>query len=285
MVHHSLNTNSQSSPPARSQSNNDTITGHNAQYRLERLKLGEGALSEVRLGTNLQTGSEVAIKLVKKSNLLEIEKGHVKQEIEVLSRIEHHNIVKLLDSAEDKEYIYIVMEKLPCDLLEYLMSHGKFEDVEAKKIFRQLLDAVRYLHSRKIAQRDLKLENILIDDYFHIKLIDFGLCAIIDNSNLFTFHCGTKSYASPEIIKEKPYCGISNDIWCLGIILYALLTGGFPFQDERHTLEGKLRFPRCVSTQAKDLIARMLNRNVNSRISLIEILEHPWLSSDTITNL
>jgi len=245
-------------------------------------QIGEGYCSTVKIGTNIKNNNanEVAIKIISKSTLLEHEKDNIRMEMQTLKRFDHPNIIKLMETFEDGENLYLVMELMPQDLLQFILQNGKLREDDSRKVFLQVVDAVKYCHSNGIAHRDLKLENVVINEQLEIRLIDFGMCGMLTGKKL-NCYCGSRSYAPPEIIKQRPYDGAATDVWSLGVILYALLVGGFPFADDSQVLEGKVRFPRgTVSKPAADLVVRMLQRSTRNRITVDDLIAHPWLTSD-----
>jgi serine/threonine-protein kinase HSL1, negative regulator of Swe1 kinase len=155
---------------------------------------------------------------------------------------------------------------------------------EALGYFQQIISAVDYCHRFKIAHRDLKPENLLLDRDNNIKVADFGMAAWEGGMDMLETSCGSPHYASPEVVQGKAYKGFTSDIWSCGVILYALLVGRLPFDDEniRHLLDkvkrGKFVMPTDIPLAAQDLIARMLEKDVNKRITMQQILRHPWFT-------
>lgn len=169
------------------------------------------------------------------------------------------------------------------ELFEYISEHGPLPEIEAVRLFRQIISAVSYCHRFNICHRDLKPENILLDGSFNVKLADFGMAALQPEGHMLNTSCGSPHYASPEIIYGKPYRGDKADIWSCGIILYALLCGFLPFDggDLRNTLKlvkkGEYMLPPWMSEEAIDLVQSILQKDPENRITLTDMWEHPLL--------
>ena len=207
------------------------------QYILSTL-LGEAVFASVYKAFNKQNRKMYAIKVFSKSNLFnQTEKDHFQQEIDTMAIVKHSGIVSLYDFFWDSLNFYMVMDFCPGgSLFTYIVSHGKLDEPLAAYIFRQIVDAICYLHSLGVAHRDLKPENILIDKWPHVLITDFGLCGYFtDNSKMSTF-CGSMSYCSPERISRSDYDGCSSDMWSLGVILYILVTGIPPWNTANTTI-------------------------------------------------
>jgi serine/threonine-protein kinase HSL1, negative regulator of Swe1 kinase len=182
-------------------------------------------------------------------------------------------------------YRYLVLEHCGGgELFEYLIHRGRLPEYEAVDYFRQVLSGLSYCHRFNICHRDLKPENLLLDDTKKIiKIADFGMAALNPEGTHLDSSCGSPHYAAPEIIKGKPYVGQRADIWSLGVILYALLTGFLPFDDDNvvrlleRVKKGSFTMPHGVSSEAKDLIWRMLQVNPKHRIETDDIWDHPLL--------
>ena len=208
----------------------------------------------------------------------------IEREVVIMKLIEHPNIMKLYDVWENKGELYLVLEYIEGgELFDYLVQRGRLEESEAVDYIHQILGAVDYCHRFNICHRDLKPENLLLDKNKNIKVADFGMAALEPAGSMLKTSCGSPHYASPEIIAGKTYHGGPSDIWSCGIILFALLTGHLPFDDENiHTLLLKVKtghfvMPPDLSIEAKDLIWRMLELDPLKRIQMAEILDHPLL--------
>lgn len=199
----------------------------------------------------------------------------------------HPNIIKLIDVIETSDSIYTVMEYCAGgELFDLVSSHGRLPEAEAKYFFRQIISAVRHLHSVGLAHRDLKLENILIDSKKVVKLADFGLSTSLMDGMILSTSCGSPHYAAPELLtKEELYDGKAVDMWSCGVVLYATLIGAMPFDsNSTATLfklirKGKYILPKNVnalSIHAVDLIVRLLQVNPVKRLTITEAEAHPW---------
>ena len=249
-------------------------------------KLGEGNFSTVKLATHSLTEENVAIKILDKTRITKIEdKERINRELKILKQIHHNNTVKLFSVIESKCSIYIVQEFLEGkELLDYINKKGRLSEIESCKIFQQIISGLEYLHNCGIAHRDLKPENIFVLKNKTIKLIDFGLSNFFKKGQLLSTACGSPCYVPPEMILEKKYNGAKSDIWSAGIILYLMLVGNLPFNDEdnqilyRKILDGKYEVPYNLSPGAKDILSKMIEINPNKRITIEEIKNHSWFN-------
>ena len=146
-----------------------------------------------------------------------------------MKRLNHPNVIRLLDIIENEKAIYLVMEWCEEELFDYIVSNERLNELEACKIFGQILAAVEYIHSLNIAHRDLKPENILFDQNGIIKIVDFGLSNTFSSNSTLSTACGSPGYASPDMLKGQPYNGVRVDVWSLGVVLYAMIVGYLPF--------------------------------------------------------
>ncbi|CCE79610.1 Piso0_001687 [Millerozyma farinosa CBS 7064] len=260
--------------------------------------LGRGSTGRVRLAKNMQTGQLAAVKIVPKSNFKKLENPKyrrnsvsesglpygIEREIIIMKLMSHPNIMGLYDVWENKNDLYLILEYIEGgELFDYLIKKGKLQEHEAVSYFKQIIFGINYLHQFNICHRDLKPENLLLDFNKNIKIADFGMAALEVDAKLLETSCGSPHYASPEIVAGKNYHGAPSDIWSCGIILFALLTGHLPFDDEniRRLLlkvqNGKFVMPPSLSPEAKDLISKMLKVDPMERITIKEILQHPLL--------
>lgn len=260
---------------------------HVGPWRLGRT-LGRGSSGRVRLAKHTTTGRLAAVKIVPKSMVADdIEKAPygIEREVIIMKLIEHPNVMALYDVWENKGELYLVLEYIEGgELFDYLIQKGRLEEREAVNYFRQIIYGVDYCHKFNICHRDLKPENLLLDKHRNIKIADFGMAALETPEKLLETSCGSPHYASPEIVAGKTYHGGPSDIWSCGIILFALLTGHLPFDDDNirklllKVQDGKFVMPEELSPLAKDLIWRMLRVDPDSRITMPEILDHPLLT-------
>lgn len=199
--------------------------------------------------------------------------------------IDHPNIIQLYDVWETSTELYLILEYVEGgELFDHLCAKGRLATEEALGYFQQIIHAIDYCHRFNIAHRDLKPENLLLDADMNIKVADFGFATWQTDSSasLLKTACGSPHYAAPELIRGEAYNGASADIWSCGVILYALLAGRLPFDDEdpitllRKVKDGAFEIPTAVHPFAKDLIQRMLEKDVQKRITIPEILSHPF---------
>lgn len=252
--------------------------------------LGRGSSGRVRLAKHGETGQLAAVKIVPKSAVGSLTQSSsvpygIEREVIIMKLIEHPNIMGLYDVWENKGELYLILEYIEGgELFDYLISRGRLPEREAVHYFRQICYGVDYCHQFNICHRDLKPENLLLDKHRNIKIADFGMAALETQGRMLETSCGSPHYASPEIVAGKNYHGAPSDIWSCGIILFALLTGHLPFDDDsiRKLLlkvqSGVYSMPRNLSTEAKDLISRMLLVDPNRRITMRDILAHPLLA-------
>jgi len=261
--------------------------------RYEMLKhLGTGAFATVHLAKDIKTGDLVAMKFIDKVNFVGPEASSVYEEIKLMKSIKHKNIVKLIDVIETSTVLCIVMEYCENGELYDLIvdNFQNFALEDKKKIFKELVEAVKYLHEHNISHRDLKVENVLLDKDNNVKLADFNLATRFQPNELFTHRCGSEEYTAPEIVTRKAYDPQKTDIWALGIILFAIVVGHLPFyhkdgeriQSMYHRIAMvNYKFPPGVEVDkdAKNLIGSILKYTPQSRATLDQILEHPWLKN------
>lgn len=262
---------------------------HVGPYEIGR-KLGEGTFGKVKLGRNIFTNEKVAIKILKyKKVKTPAEKKLVEREKAVLQMLNHPNIVKLIKLLDDPDRgcCYMVIEYVSGgELFDYIVSHGRLREKDARKFIRQMISALEYCHAHLIIHRDLKPENLLLDENLDIKITDFGLSNIMSPGKKFTTFCGSLHYACPEILRGEEYVGPGADIWAMGVILYCLVTGSQPWSAptsedilQQIMLEG-LQIPAWLTPECTDLIVQMLRLKEKDRITLAEMRKHPWVMKD-----
>ncbi|KAF7972747.1 hypothetical protein HWV62_17108 [Athelia sp. TMB] len=260
--------------------------------------IGKGSQGRVRIARHLKTGQLAAIKIVNKNlftksmaNLTD-DPEHVllslEREIVVMKLIQHPNIIQLYDVWETSTELYMVLEYVEGgELFDHLCSRGRLSTTEALGFFQQIITAIDYCHRFNIAHRDLKPENLLLDENMNIKVADFGMAGWQQAGSLMQTACGSPHYAAPELIRGEAYNASAADIWSCGIILYALLAGRLPFDDEdlvallEKVKIGKFEIPSAIDPLAQNLIRRMLDSEPSTRISMPEIQKHPFFTSQT----
>ncbi|XP_036412741.1 LOW QUALITY PROTEIN: PAS domain-containing serine/threonine-protein kinase [Colossoma macropomum] len=247
--------------------------------------VGKGAFGFVWLASRRRDGQEVVVKFIRKSRVVrecwveDPELGRVTQEIAILARLCHPNIVKVLEVFENESFFQMVMEKHGdgLDLFDFIDMQPRLDEPLASYIFRQLVSAVTYLRGNSVLHRDIKDENIIINTDFHIKLIDFGSATKLEPGKLFHTFCGTLEYCSPEVLQGNPYEGPELEMWSLGVLLYTLLFSENPFCSVEETLQAKLNPPCDISTELYGLLAGLLHPVPTQRITLEELLQEPWI--------
>ncbi|OAC99876.1 hypothetical protein MUCCIDRAFT_146914 [Mucor lusitanicus CBS 277.49] len=258
--------------------------------------LGKGASGRVKLGVHRHTGEQVAIKIISKAHLAAnpaIEKA-VRREIAIMKLIHHPNVMSLIDVIDDpaSSDLYLILEYVEGgELFEYLVSKGRLGEAEARHHFQQIILGLDYCHHHLICHRDLKPENLLLNSRNSIKIADFGMASLQPLGSMLETSCGSPHYASPEIVAGMPYNGSSCDIWSCGVILYALLTGHLPFDDEnirqllKKVKSGKYIMPDNISRSAQDLIRRILVVDPSKRLNMQQIMSHPWFRETEPINI
>ncbi|KAF5743361.1 CBL-interacting protein kinase 25 [Tripterygium wilfordii] len=255
------------------------------KYEMGRF-LGKGTFAKVYYGKQVVTGESVAIKvirkdMVKKEGMME----QIQREISVMRLVRHPNVVELKEVMATKTKIFFVMEYVKGGELFAKVAKGKLNEDQARKYFQQLISAIDFCHSRGVSHRDLKPENLLLDENEDLKISDFGLTALPEqllNDGLLHTQCGTPAYVAPEVLRKKGYDGSKADIWSCGVILYVLLAGFLPFQDEnvmnmyRKVFKADFEFPPWFSTDSRRLISKILVSDPERRISIPAIMRVPW---------
>ncbi|XP_036673055.3 uncharacterized protein Nuak isoform X5 [Drosophila suzukii] len=250
-------------------------------------KLGQGTYGKVQLGINKETGQEVAIKTIKKCKIeAEADLVRIRREVQIMSSVHHPNIIHIYEVFENREKMVLVMEfAAGGELYDYLSERKVLTEEEARRIFRQVATAVYYCHKHKICHRDLKLENILLDEKGNAKIADFGLSNVFDDQRLLGTFCGSPLYASPEIVEGTPYQGPEVDCWSLGVLLYTLVYGSMPFDGSnfkrlvKQISQGDYYEPKKPS-RASTLIRDMLTVCPRKRASIEQICSHWWVNEN-----
>ncbi|KAK7430130.1 hypothetical protein QQZ08_003315 [Neonectria magnoliae] len=290
--------------------------------------IGEGEFGKVKLGWKQDSSVQVAIKLIKRDSVGTNPSRFAKiyREVAILRGVSHPNIVRLIDKVETDRHIGIILEYASGgELFDYILNHRYLKDHSARRLFAQLISGVGYLHKKGIVHRDLKLENLLLDRNRNIIITDFGFANTFDpnedltdeeelnltdrdfvkrmhldrikpngsrKGDLMQTSCGSPCYAAPElVVSDSLYTGRKVDVWSCGVILYAMLAGYLPFDDDPANPEGDninllykyivttpLTFPEYVTPHARDLLRRILVPNPRKRADLFEVARHSWLS-------
>lgn len=262
--------------------------------------LGSGSTGKVLLASNETTKQQAAVKVISKAVFEAMNNSesngdatnalpyNIEQEIIIMKLLNHPNVLRLFDVWETNSDLYLVLEYAEKgELFNMLVERGPLPENEAVRAFRQIIIGISYCHSLGVVHRDLKPENLLLDNKLNIKIADFGMAALESEDKLLETSCGSPHYAAPEIISGLPYEGFSSDVWSCGVILFALLTGRLPFDEEdgniRNLLlkvqKGEFEMPDDdeITKEAQDLLARLLTVDPSKRITIREILKHPLL--------
>uniref|UniRef100_A0AAY5EX68 Maternal embryonic leucine zipper kinase n=1 Tax=Electrophorus electricus TaxID=8005 RepID=A0AAY5EX68_ELEEL len=247
--------------------------------------IGSGGFAKVKLGRHILTGEKVAIKIMDKKDLGD-DLPRVKMEMEAMKNLSHQHVCRLYHIIETASRIYMVIEYCPGgELFDYIVAKDRLSEEETRVFFRQIISALAYVHSQGYAHRDLKPENLLIDEGHNLKLIDFGLCARPKGGlgyELMTC-CGSPAYAAPELIQGKAYIGSEADVWSMGVLLYALLCGYLPFDDDncmvlyRKITSGHYKNPHWLSPGSILLLNQMMQVEPKRRLTVRQLLDHPWV--------
>ena len=252
-----------------------------------KIMLGEGAFGVVKLAIHNRTKVKVAIKILEKCKIqTELDRERVSRELQILKILRHPNIVQLYEILEDPDNLYLIMEYLQNgELFDHITSNMRLDEREACRIFQQIIDGIEYIHKINVCQRDLKPQNMLMDQHRNIKIIDFGLSNIYKDGGLLRTSCGSPCFAAPEMIKVKKYNPVKVDIWAAGVILFTMLAGYLPFDDNdtqklyRKIMKAEFKLPTFLSLNAKDLLREILNPYPQKRFDIKKIKEHPWFKT------
>uniref|UniRef100_A0A3B3HED0 non-specific serine/threonine protein kinase n=1 Tax=Oryzias latipes TaxID=8090 RepID=A0A3B3HED0_ORYLA len=249
---------------------------HIGNYRLLKT-IGKGNFAKVKLARHILTGREVR----REPSALQLFR-----EVRIMKGLNHPNIVKLFEVIETDKTLYLVMEYASGgEVFDYLVSHGRMKEVEARAKFRQIVSAVHYCHMKNIVHRDLKAENLLLDADANIKIADFGFSNEFTLGNKLDTFCGSPPYAAPELFQGKKYDGPEVDVWSLGVILYTLVSGSLPFDGQNlkelreRVLRGKYRVPFYMSTDCEGILRRFLVLNPAKRCTLDQVMKDKWINT------
>lgn len=265
----------------------------NASYGLHRYgyvvgkTLGSGAYAKVKAGHSLKLNRPVAIKIIsKRSAPKDMLDKFLPREIEMLKAMNHENVVKLLESIVTENEVYLALEYAEKgDLLDYINSRKFLSEDAARKLFGDLVNGIAACHAKGIVHRDLKCENLLLDAQMRLKITDFGFSRRQEKGINLETYCGSYAYAAPEVVLGDPYDGEPADIWSIGVVLYAMVSGRLPFKDNDiktllSDIASKITFRSRISKECQVLIRGMLTFNVSDRMTLEQIKAHPWMRAE-----
>lgn len=250
--------------------------------------LGTGTFGKVKIGEHQMTKHKVAVKILNRQKIKSLDVvGKIRREIQNLKLFRHPHIIKLYQVISTPTDIFMIMEYVSGgELFDYIVKHGKLQEHEARRFFQQIISGVDYCHRHMIVHRDLKPENLLLDHNRHVKIADFGLSNMMLDGEFLRTSCGSPNYAAPEVISGKLYAGPEVDIWSCGVILYALLCGTLPFDDEhvptlfRKIKSGIFPIPEYLNKQVVNLVCQMLQVDPLKRATIEEIKKHEWFQKD-----
>ena len=252
--------------------------------------VGVGSYGKVRAAWHRLTGAKVAIKTYDKSKLNDpAHWKRVHSEIKIMEQVSHPRIARMYEAIETPKRMHLIMECLDGgNLCSYVKAKRRLGEDEGARIFFQILQAIEYLHLLGVTHRDVKLENVLFTDNpkdgEDIKLIDFGFSTVCQPGKKLKVFCGTPSYMAPEIVQRLEYDGKAVDMWSMGILMYALLCGCFPFRAKsypdlyRRIARGTFPIPDELSMPARDLLRQLLDVDPEQRITANAAMRHSWLA-------
>ena len=252
-------------------------------------QIGMGTFSKVTRAVHIITEQVVAVKILEKEKIEDdIDVERIIREIEILKNINHPNIAQMFETYSTVHNIYLMMEYIDGgDLFDYINKNLILPEQKACYIFRQLIGVIEYLNTMGISHRDIKPENILLNkDKTNIKVIDFGLSNYCHGKTLLHSSCGSPCYASPEMLSGEPYQGITTDLWSSGIVLYSMLVGSLPFDEQElqklyeQIKIGKFYLPSTLSLEAIDFLKKILMVDPKKRVGLNEIKNHSWFKME-----
>ncbi|KAL4236652.1 serine threonine-protein kinase [Mactra antiquata] len=250
--------------------------------------LGVGTFGKVKIATHQMTNHKVAVKILNRQKIKNLDVvGKIRKEIQNLKLFRHPHIIKLYQVISTPSDIFMVMEYVSGgELFDYIVKNGKLKEHEARRFFQQIVSGVDYCHRHMVVHRDLKPENLLLDHNLNVKLADFGLSNMMHDGEFLRTSCGSPNYAAPEVISGKLYAGPEVDVWSCGVILYALLCGTLPFDDEhvptlfRKIKSGIFNIPEYLNKEVVSLLCHMLQVDPLKRASLKDIRDHDWFKVD-----
>ncbi|KAF7329141.1 Non-specific serine/threonine protein kinase [Mycena kentingensis (nom. inval.)] len=284
-----MHTTSQKYPPPRSHKpkRSTRVLG---DYTLGRT-LGQGSMGRVKIATHNVTGEEFAVKILPRARVTaQSSSKEASKEVRTLREaglsllLHHPYICGMREMIVHPNHYYMVFEYVNGgQLLDFIIAHGRLRESVARRFARQIASALDYCHHNNVVHRDLKIENILISQTGNIKIIDFGLSNLYDPATHLSTFCGSLYFAAPELLNAKLYTGPEVDIWSFGVVLYTLVCGKVPFEDESMPAlhakikRGYVEYPVWLSPECKHLLSRMLVVNPARRALLSEIIAHPWM--------
>ncbi|EAR87771.2 Serine/Threonine kinase domain protein (macronuclear) [Tetrahymena thermophila SB210] len=246
--------------------------------------IGRGTFGKVKLGIHKITNEKVAVKVLDKDKLIDsADKKRLQREISILRKIRHPNIIQLYEIIETPRQLYLFMEYAPNgELFDYIVKRTRLSERQASKFLQQIINGIEYMSKIGVVHRDLKPENLLLDHNYNIKIVDFGLSNTYKDNEKLKTACGSPCYAAPEMVAGKPYNGLQTDIWSSGVILYAMLCGYLPFEDQNTSVLYKKIMnqdpvlPSFLSSNSKGILSGILTKDPEKRYNIQDIRLHPF---------
>jgi len=256
-------------------------------YDIERT-IGRGNFAVVKLAKHRITKTEVAIKIVDKSQLDAANLRKLYREVQILKMIQHKHIIRLYQVMETKDMLYLVSEYAKQgEIFEYIARNGRMSETVARRKFWEIVSAINFCHNRRVVHRDLKAENLLLDGQGNVKIADFGFSTFWSPKEQLDTWCGSPPYAAPEVFLGQKYTGPEVDIWSLGVVLYVLICGALPFDGATlqilrdRVLSGRFRIPYFLSVECESLIRKMLVVDPVKRFTMWQVRHHRWMQAET----
>lgn len=259
--------------------------------------LGEGSYGTIKSAYSNKWKTHVAIKIINKRKIpaLILEK-FLPRELEIVASLKHSNILQIFEIIEERHSkVYVVTELCEGgDLMDLIISRGALPEESCRRLFRQLCQAVRYLHDKDLVHRDLKCENLLLDKDHNLRVADFGfsrrLAYEAGRVVLSETFCGSGVYAAPEVLQNVPYNPKASDVWSMGVILYVMLYALMPYDDSNLMNMVRMQLAHCVpfpseasvSPEVRELIVSVLHPEVTRRLKVAEVLQHPWVLAQDV---
>ena len=248
--------------------------------------IGKGSFGKVKVATHTITNEKVAVKMINNSKISNAKTMRkIQREVKILKLFQHPHIVRLYEVIPTNSDVFIAQEYASNgELYEHIVKNGKLPEAQARRYFQQIMSGVEYCHHFRVVHRDLKPENVLLDSQWNVKIIDFGLSNLMRDGDFLLTSCGSPNYAAPEVISGKLYAGPEVDVWSCGVILFALLCGHLPFDEETiPALFSKIRkgifvVPTHVSPEARDLLIAILQVDPLKRLTTSQIRHHAWFA-------
>ncbi|XP_055488036.1 5'-AMP-activated protein kinase catalytic subunit alpha-1 [Leucoraja erinacea] len=250
--------------------------------------LGVGTFGKVKVAMHELTQHKVAVKILNRQKIRSLDVvGKIRREIQNLKLFRHPHIIKLYQVISTPTDIFMVMEYVSGgELFDYICKNGKLDEKESRRLFQQIISAVDYCHRHMVVHRDLKPENVLLDAQMNAKIADFGLSNMMSDGEFLRTSCGSPNYAAPEVISGRLYAGPEVDIWSCGVILYALLCGTLPFDDDhvpmlfKKICDGIFYTPQYLNPSVTSLLKHMLRVDPMKRTTIKDIREHEWFKQE-----